>query len=854
MSRRLPLLVLIALIVFAFLWFGRSRDEAPVERPDQAVVPPQPQTQSAVPPPMPRVLETPEAVTRETVLEAEPAAAVESKRPICIVLGRAADENDQPLAGVMVQLFAYKVWTEGVDVPRLPGERDLRGFEMTTAADGKFRFETPVPTAESLWLTLEPDPFHDSARKILGGKRQDAPPLHAGENDFGTIRLVSTGAIRGSVRDESGAPIAGAKLVLGPERSQTLGREGVSDAAGNFMVGHSPAGTMGLNAKAEGYLSEFRKPIDVELARFTDHVDFVLRKAPSLSGIVVDDTGSSIEGARLFGWPKSSGAGAGAKSLADGSFTIWLPQDEPYTLEATRDGFASFGVNDDSKHYPPGTRDLRIVLARLDSSTLIVIDAVTEQPITKFGHEVLPNESSHSLSNTHTELRSPAGVDHPDGRVNVAFRPGIDVVDVGAHGYEPRRFDPKPDEPHDGGYVVKLTRNASVFGRVQAAGVPTGGVALRLEAGRREGPRGGEPGPLRFIAQRDGTTLLTSAADGSFRFENTPRGGYRLIARAPSGEVACVNDIQVKAGSTVDLGTIELVQGATVRGLVLVPAGRRAGGLTVRIDNANSGESQVTDDEGRFRFEALAAGAHQFFLPDASGLVSQVPPVDVELAVSEVRDVQIDAREFGTCSIDLTILIGGRPAANAQVGLTRPGEKSKRIELGSTNSEGRVVASAPLAKGLGLSLWTADRTLVNHPTAKFDLTLDAKIVETIRFATATVEIVLPGTLILPAQCTLRFELATPGDAMAIPATRYISLADGVTQDGGVTSSEGGHRLRFADALAGDWQLTVDVSDMADPMEKVQLSPNSWRSQRKTMYSATRVLKLEAGQTAVVELR
>ena len=44
--------------------------------------------------------------------------------------------------------------------------------------------------------------------------------------------------------------------------------------------------------------------------------------------------------------------------------------------------------------------------------------------------------------------------------------------------------------------------------------MPTGGVALRLEAGRRQGPAGGGAADLRFIAERDGT-ILTVNPDGS---------------------------------------------------------------------------------------------------------------------------------------------------------------------------------------------------------------------------------------------------------------------------------------------------------------------------------------------------
>ncbi|HUR29007.1 MAG TPA: carboxypeptidase-like regulatory domain-containing protein [Planctomycetota bacterium] len=854
-KRILILFASIASIVLFFSWIS-SRDRIAPASLDRADAPAGPSSPTEKLPSIPEVIDAPAAVARETVIEPAPAVAVEPKNAGCIVVGRAADENDVALAGVAVRIAAYKVWTEGVDVPRLPGKYDMRGYEMTTGADGKFRFEMPVPTAPTPWLTLEPDPFHDSARLILGGTRPESkPPLHHGENDFGTIRLTTTGAIRGSVRDEAGVPIAEAKLMLGPGRSQTLQRDAFSDAAGNYVVGHSPAGPMGINASAEGFLSEFRKPIDVELGRFTERVDFVLRKAPTLSGLVVDDTGRPIEGVKLWGWPQSSGSGAGGKSIADGTFTISLPQDEPFTLEATREGFEPFAVDDRSTYYAPGSRDLRIVMKRIEAWSLLVVDGATNQPITKFGHEMLPNMSDHAPHSSFTDVRASPGVDHPDGRVSVSFRPGIDVVDVAARGYEPQRFDPKAGKPPDGQFVVKLVPTASVYGRVRIAGMPSGGVTLRLEAGRMVSgsSRGANWAGDHFEVERDGTSLTTSAPDGTFRFVNAQKGTFRLVARAPSGEAASVEQFTVKASASVDLGTIDLVPGAVVQGVVLVPAGRRAAGLTLRLDDRNFGESQVTDADGRFRFAALIPGAHQVLLREVPGSIGIVPPLEVRLEAGEVREVELDARECGTCRVDFTILIGERPAANAQVRLVNA-EGRKSIELGITDREGRLACSAPLAKAVGISIWTAERIQMNHPTAKFDLTLDAQIVETVRFDTASVVVVLPPSLILPAKCNVRFELQPPAGSTVGPLARYFDVAEGATKEARVTVIENGRRLRFDDVPAGDWELVFDISDATDPTETVQLGANRRETHRKAMYAATSNLKLASGETETVELR
>ena len=97
-------------------------------------------------------------------------------------------------------------------------------------------------------------------------------------------------------------------------------------------------------------------------------------------------------------------------------------------------------------------------MKRLTSSTLRAVDARTGWPIELYGFEVLPNMSDRAPHSSYTAVRSPSPRSHPDGRSEISFRPGIDVVDVGAPGYEPQRFDPEAGNPPDGVFVVWLAQ------------------------------------------------------------------------------------------------------------------------------------------------------------------------------------------------------------------------------------------------------------------------------------------------------------------------------------------------------------------------------------------------------------
>lgn len=847
--RRPALLIVSAMLALLLLWLLGPRDGFMRADSERVLTPPGTPDESHVQLTHTQALGSPADSVRELATESEFKKPLDAQQSACVVLGRAVDENDLPLADVRVRLLAYKMWADGVSVPRLQGKAEHYGFEMATGPDGRFRFETPVPTAESTWLTLDPDPFHESARLTLGGKRRDVrAPLQLGDNDLGSIRLGATGAIRGSVRDETGAPVADARLAVRSASGQALGREAFSDAAGNFVVGHAPAGSLSLSADAEGYLTETRTPIDVKLGLFTDNVDFVVRKAPTLSGFVVDDTGAPIEGVMLVSFPTQGRT----RSLADGTFTISLRQDVPQSLEATREGYEPFAVGDRSVHYSPGSSDIRIVMRPLDALTMLIVDAKTDQPITTFGHEMLPNASSHTSHSFDIDVLTPPEIEHPDGRLTVSFRPGIDVIDIGAPGYESRRFDPGPGIPPDRMFVVKLAPSASVFGRVLTGGALTGGVTVRLEAGEMEqrSMRDRNPIPPRFKTDLDGTSVRTSAPDGTFRFDRVRSGRYRLIARSRGGDVACVNNFYVTASASCDLGDIDLAPGAVVHGVVLVPPDRSAAGLVVRVDDRNQGEKCVTDADGRFRFDALTSGWHQFILADAPG-IRLVPPVDALLVAGEVREIEIDARRFGTCRVDLTILIDDTPASNVQVSLKRhPGLS---FDLGATDRDGRLSRSVPLADGVGVTVQTVDGVRMTHPTLRLDLALDGNVVEIVRFNTASVEFVLPATLVLPKRASVRLELTPVSGATSSALSRFADVVQGAAQGTHVSFRADGRRLRFNSVLAGEWQGVFDVSDAADPTENVPIGDHRWELRRKTVYSASIAFTVLRGQTTQVNL-
>src|SRR5688572_4451562 len=576
----------------------------------------------------------------------------------CTVLGRLVDEHRGPLAGVPVRLYGYKGWAEGHDVPRLPGKYDLRGWEVASAADGSFRFEVPVPTVTPTQLRVEPDPFHDSAWLILGGEDADTrAPLRTGVNDLGELLLVVTGAIRGRVTTQAGAPLADAELHIGSEPWNTLGREGTADASGSYRIAHVKPGTYGVAVNCKGYLTAFTKPVLVEAGRFTDGVDFALEVAPVLAGHVVDEEGHGLAAAELQAWPSTSGRGAFGKSDANGSFRLALPVEVPYTLEVELEGFESHGLGR-SARYEPGSDDLRIVLRRSVNArtTFVVVDAKTGAPVERFGLEIERDQGSAATNGWTSYRADPTPRHHAGGTLDLAARPGLDRFTVQAPGYLRVTGDVAHAGAGDPRQVVALVAGGTLSGRVSAGGVAAPNASVRLEPGRRKA--GG------FIPDLDHVFHTTADAAGSFRFDMLDPGDYRLVARADAG--LATRELKIPRAGPVDGVELVLAPGATILGRVLAPPGRSPAGLEVYLMPWQLDVKQVTDAAGGFRFDGLAAGEHELLLDERAGVVTSLRE-RVTVTAGEAREVLLDARGKGTCEVALTLELGRRPAAGLAV-------------------------------------------------------------------------------------------------------------------------------------------------------------------------------------------
>ncbi len=182
--------------------------------------------------------------------------------------------------------------------------------------------------------------------------------------------------------------------------------------------------------------------------------------------------------------------------------------------------------------------------------------------------------------------------------------------------------------------------------------------------------------------------LTVTDEEGRFRFGDLPDGSYRIVAQKPAwvpvasgvragGGMAGLARIAgkgvpvaVAAGAALEGITLRLQRGAVISGVVRMPGGREAAGMTVqalqtaRVDGARVAsmiaQPGTTDDQGRYRIYGLEPGEYVVQVRAALGPfgtqeVRQVLPSEVAWAEGVLAQAQA-ARAPG-------VLAGALPAA-----------------------------------------------------------------------------------------------------------------------------------------------------------------------------------------------
>lgn len=255
--------------------------------------------------------------------------------PALDLSGAVVDEDGAPIEGARLRLGNSLNQTSSTDLTSTPGVRTFgelpgaQAADQVTGADGTFFFPALVPG----WIGM---------RVEAAGFVGDWVSL-AVDGQPARVVLRRGDRIRGTVFDESGRPLEGARVRYGPYASN-LGAgnksETRTDSRGGFefqAVDMEDHEVPYVAVIAEGYAVELVQPVEVDTGAGGSTDISLIREAP-LYGRVVDPNGEPIPGVQL----QLHGEGRYEGGVVLGHIYSWNSIFRTNRLESLEDGTFAF--------------------------------------------------------------------------------------------------------------------------------------------------------------------------------------------------------------------------------------------------------------------------------------------------------------------------------------------------------------------------------------------------------------------------------------------------------------------------------------------------------------------------------
>lgn len=466
--------------------------------------------------------------------------------------------------------------------------------EEKTDAQGRWRAANVLQKIDSLGFRVSHPDFADG---IFGMPAQfSMDDLRA---ERATMALEKGVAITGRVIDIAGAPVAGARLLLGdlyqrPNWTQT-------DALGQFEFIHLNLHIIAplplLTVQTAGLAPQQRQ---LSRDEGSTSVEFVLKPAKLLIGRVVDSAGKPVEDARV-----SSGDWNGQRTLqwesrtdAQGMFLWDYPPDDAVMICIVKPGYREI-----HRSVVANDREQTLVLGRPTMVKGAVVDGHTGEPVKRF--RVVPGvqrQEGNLLS-----VWQPAdsrGKWFTDGRYSFTFDEDgrAYAVRVEADGYLP--FESRFVDANELEVTidVALTKGQGPSGYVfDANGVPVAGVKVFWQNNLGM--------PMHPLRTRLSGVSATTDDSGRFVFKPEKRKDPFIVLCDQGTATVSYEDL-------VRDGTVTLTPWARVQGSLYVgtkPAANRHLQLSHHLSGMmGMGYAATTDENGWFVFERIYPGKFTF--------------------------------------------------------------------------------------------------------------------------------------------------------------------------------------------------------------------------------------------------
>lgn len=523
--------------------------------------------------------------------------------PAGVITGRVTDDRGQPIESFRV---AARL-NEGL-MRRAPR------FEDVTSEDGRFSLDGLAAGTYVLSVTAP-----ERATGTVPGVEVTAG---AGA-DVGAVKLGAGGAVKGTVTESGGGPIAGARItVTGQGRdwmSMGMEPEAESDRSGAFEVKGIAPGSVQVAATHPDFARSEAVTAEVDPAKAPADVRIVMSEGGRVEGSVRRRDGAPLPAALVsvgsgfgFAGPRETGAATGA----DGRFHI----------ENVRAGRASltilFGATTPAGMDSMTRRDIEVREGETTNVDVVLREILISGHVTRSGAPAA-GLRIEAMGQGRTFGRMPAGappaapsgpqrmtaVTREDGGYEmIVDEPGtirLSVTSTDGRLRLPMRTAEVPDAD---AFTLDLAY----------AGVPVAGIVIDKET---EAPIGFASVFARKKAGEGPAGGGTSGADGRFQIELEP-GDYVLGAGSRESDYGDA-ELAVSIGDS-GLADVRLAlpKGLGISGKVTDQAGRGVASIEVNAvppeDKSAWGSSQSLGD-GSFKVTGLNEGSYTVVAQSSTG-------------------------------------------------------------------------------------------------------------------------------------------------------------------------------------------------------------------------------------------
>ncbi len=534
------------------------------------------------------------------------------------IAGKVVNAEGKPVGGVAIRAR----WVEGADL--VPPESGYgRGRRLLEAALGAMPADRVTGKDGTFLFPALTGGWYDLIAVRRGYARTVKRRVFAGSQEV-VIALQEGWDLRGVVRSEDGAPLAGAQITtFGPVESVTQGlspetllgsgeyetRWGAeSDQSGAFIIRDLPAGRYAVLVRREQFQPAVFFGVDVGPG-LNGRVSFSLSRGFLLRGVVVSEEGKPLAGAQVTAVAQVSPREPAVRRFesrtdARGGFAFTSLYQVNYRLSVHCEGYVPWS----STVFPDG-KQLRIRLRPglpLQGTVTYKARPVKNARVTFFARRSRGRQKTGSF----LQVVGRAFTDRRGFFKLGGLAPGKGILVVEAPGYVEAAREVRIQEPSTAPVKVELRKAGVVRGVVRdSTGKPISGARVHVEALGEKRRSWQDLLPPRRIIARGATDPR-----GRFQLPLSRAGVFSVRASHPLYLPAASEAFEVpQAGERGPELSLTLSEGLTLRGTIRNREGVPIGGVRI---------------QARLRSRISSSGAHGREVPLGAFLASTVSGPD----------------------------------------------------------------------------------------------------------------------------------------------------------------------------------------------------------------------------------